>query len=72
MSFNKSCRKLLLLAGLGLGLIAGSPMRPDEIEELMAQLNQPKIAHVLRQEKEDESPNDSNPTAAFTGLDETV
>src|ERR1700730_15649482 len=31
----------------------GAPMRPDEIEELMYQMNQPKMAHVLPTEGEE-------------------
>ena len=28
-------------------MIIGAPMRPDEIRELMHQMNQPTLAHVL-------------------------
>jgi hypothetical protein len=36
------------------GLSAGAPMHPDEIQELLQQLNQPKVAQALRQEEEDD------------------
>lgn len=32
--------------------LAGVPMRPDEIQELMQTMNQPKLAHVLRDESD--------------------
>ena len=35
---------------LALNLLHGAPMRPDQIEELMAAMRQPKIAHVLQEE----------------------
>lgn len=38
---------VLLAAALG-----GTPMRADEIEELMQNMNQPKIAHKLPDESE--------------------
>ena len=53
MSFSQTFRKLLLIGAIGLGLLTGSPMRPDEIEELLHQLNQPKVAHTLREENVD-------------------
>jgi DNA-binding HxlR family transcriptional regulator len=30
----------------------GSPMRPEEIQELMRQMNQPTLAHTLREEND--------------------
>jgi ferredoxin len=43
--------------------LAGVPMRPEEIEELMRTMNQPKLAHVLRDESErgDEDPEPAVP-----------
>ena len=32
--------------------LAGAPMRPEEIQELMQTMNQPKLAHVLRDESD--------------------
>ncbi len=40
-------RALLLCVALEMGVLSGVPMRPDEIQELMNQMNQPKLAHVL-------------------------
>lgn len=43
---RKFCETLLCLT-LGLASLAGAPMRAEEIEELMHQMNQPKLAHTL-------------------------
>jgi hypothetical protein len=40
---------LTLLGGVWVGV----PMRPAEIEDLMSQMNRPKIAHVLPAEDEE-------------------
>lgn len=40
---------MILLAGLS----GGVPMRPEEIEELMAQTSRPKIVYVLRHQDDD-------------------
>ena len=45
-------RQLFLSVTLLAGSLAGVQMRPDEIEELMHSMNQPKLAHVLREEFE--------------------
>ena len=50
MSLKKKLRVLLACAALEFGVLMGAPMRPDEIQELMHQMNQPKLAHVLRNE----------------------
>ena len=48
-----SAARMTLCFALGLGSLMGCPMRAEEIEELMAQTSQPKIAHVLPVEDED-------------------
>jgi galactitol-specific phosphotransferase system IIB component len=45
-------RKLLLLCALGLGSLVGVPMRAEEIEELMQQMNVPKVARTVQDESE--------------------
>ncbi|HEY1755326.1 MAG TPA: hypothetical protein VGG72_08010 [Bryobacteraceae bacterium] len=45
----KKLRKVLRLGAFWFALV-GAPMSPQEIEELLYQLNVPKVAHVLRQE----------------------
>jgi hypothetical protein len=47
VSLIKRLRIVLACAGLELGVLMGVPMRPDQIEELMHQMNQPRLAHVL-------------------------
>ena len=54
MTMKSQLRTALLCFGLGVGSIMGVPMRAEEIEELMSLANQPKIAHVLPVEKEDD------------------
>ena len=44
-------RTILVCAMLEFAALVGSPMRPEEIEELMRTMNQPKLAHVLRDER---------------------
>ena len=51
---NRQLRSLLLISALGMGLLAGSPMTPAEISELFSRMNQPKLAHTLRKEDEDQ------------------
>ena len=45
-------RQLLLCMTLLLGTLIGTPMRPEQIEELMQTLNQPKVAQTLRAEND--------------------
>ena len=53
MSLKKRLRVVVVCAVLQLGVMIGVPMRPDEIEEMMQQMNQPKMAHILAAEDED-------------------
>ena len=41
---------------LEVGVLFGIPMRPEQIEELMHQMNQPKLAHVLDEEDDQGDP----------------
>jgi len=43
---------LLVCAALECGVFAGVPMRPDQIQELMNQMNQPVGAHALPADEE--------------------
>jgi hypothetical protein len=52
MSTKDKFRQILLGMALGAGLLMGVPMRPDEIQELLAQTNQPRMVHVLREESD--------------------
>ena len=53
MPLMKRLRVLLVCLPLEMGVLAGVPMRPDEIQELMNQMNQPKVAHVLPSENDE-------------------
>jgi hypothetical protein len=61
VSLKKRLRVVVVCAVLQLGVMVGVPMRPDEVEELMQQMNQPKMAHVLPTEDED-GDDQSEPT----------
>jgi hypothetical protein len=52
VSLKEKLRILLACSVLELGVLMGAPMRPDEIKELMHQMNQPTLAHVLPSEEE--------------------
>ena len=53
MSLMKRLRVLLVCVALEAGVLAGSPMRPDEIQELLHRMNQPTLAHMLPSETDD-------------------
>ena len=52
MSLRKRLRTLLVCLVLEFGVLSGVPIQAREIEELMKQLSQPKLAHVLPSEGE--------------------
>ena len=52
MSLKEKLRVLLACATLEFAVLMGAPMRPDEIRELMQQMNQPTLAHVLPSDEE--------------------
>ena len=56
MSLMKRLRIVAVCAVLQLGVMAGAPMRPEQIRELMHQMNRPKLAHVLPSENEGDDP----------------
>jgi hypothetical protein len=60
VSLKKRLRTLLVCALLQVGALQGAPMRPEQIEELMQQLNQAKLAHLLPSENDngDDPPED--------------
>jgi len=53
VSLKSRLRVMLACFTLLGGVWVGVPMRPVEIEDLMRQMNQPKLAHVLREEDEE-------------------
>ena len=52
MSLASRLRVVLVCAALQLGVFSGVAMRPEQIQELMHQMNQPKLAHVLPADEE--------------------
>ena len=52
MSMRHRLRTILLCLVLEMGALTGVPMRPEEIEELMHTMNQPKVAHTIPDEHE--------------------
>jgi len=56
VSWKERLRVLLACMSLEVGVLLGVPMRPDQIKELMHQMNQPTLAHVLRREDDGGDP----------------
>lgn len=52
MGFRNRLGKVFFCAILGFAAFGGAYMRPEEIEELMATMNRPKVAHMLKEEKQ--------------------
>jgi hypothetical protein len=52
MSIKRKLLEILLCLVLGAGSLMAVPMRAEEIEELMRLMNQPKVAHTLREESD--------------------
>jgi hypothetical protein len=48
VSLKEQLRVVLACAALEFGVLIGAPMRPEQIQALMHQMNQPTRAHVLR------------------------
>jgi hypothetical protein len=53
MLINRKLRTIMLCLPLLLGSLAGAPMTPEEIENLLHATHQQKIAYVLEDEEED-------------------
>jgi hypothetical protein len=47
MSLRSRLRVLVVCVAMQVGVLTGVPMLPDDVRELMNQMNQPKLAHVL-------------------------
>jgi hypothetical protein len=52
VSIKEKLRRILMTGAIGLALPTGAPMRPEEIEELMHRMNQPKLAHTVPDESD--------------------
>jgi hypothetical protein len=53
VSLLERLRVLFVCAVLEAGVLAGSPMRPGEIQELLHRMNQPTLAHMLPSETDE-------------------
>jgi protein-S-isoprenylcysteine O-methyltransferase Ste14 len=53
VSVRKRLRTAFVCTFLQFGAMVGVPMRPEEIQELMRQMNAPKLAHLLPSEEDD-------------------
>ena len=60
MSLKDRLHVVMVCVVLQFGVLSGVPMRPDQIEELMKTMNQPKLAHVIPTE-DDEGDGPPNP-----------
>jgi len=56
VSLKLRLRTLLCCVVLEVGALTGVPMRPDEIQELMNTLNQPKLARTNPDRPDDGQP----------------
>jgi hypothetical protein len=56
MRLSPRLRTILVCAMLEYAALVGSPMQPDEIEELLRTMNKPKVTHVVTASKADGEP----------------
>jgi hypothetical protein len=47
MGLKARLRKIVFCAILAMASIAGANLRPEQVEEMMRDMNQPKVAHHL-------------------------
>ena len=64
MSIKHKLRTLMLCLPLLAGSFFGVPMRPEQVEELMLSLNQPKIAYAIPDDSEN---GDDTPKKLISG-----
>jgi hypothetical protein len=50
--FQGTFCRILFSALLGIASLTGANMRPDEIEKLMHDMNQPVIAHTVKDDRD--------------------
>ena len=63
MHVRERLRTMLVCAALQVGVLCGVPMRPEQIQELMFQMNLPKLAHVIPDEEAGGNGDDPPPDA---------
>ena len=47
MRLSSRLRTILMCAMLEYAALMGSPMRPDEIQKILRDMNQPQVTHVI-------------------------
>jgi hypothetical protein len=62
VSLTSKLRVLFVCLVLQVGVIGAVPMRPEEIEELLHEINQPMLAHVLPTAADDGDDPQGGPT----------
>jgi len=62
MSLRHRLRVLAICLALQVGVVSGVPMTPDQIRELMNQMNRPKLAHVLPAADDDSADPPASPS----------
>ena len=60
MSLRKFLGKVFVFAVLQMGVVAGAPVSPEEVEKLMNLMHRTKVVHVLRTEGGDPPQNDGS------------
>lgn len=53
MRVSSRLRTILMYAMLEYAALMGSPMRPEEIQELLRTMNQPRLTHVVPDDEGD-------------------
>lgn len=53
MRLSSRLRAFLVCAMLEYAALIGSPMRPDEIQKLLREMNRPQITHVVTDDESD-------------------
>ena len=62
MSLRHRLRVLTICLALQVGVVSGVPMTPDQVRELMNQMNRPKLAHVLPVPDDDSADPPASPS----------
>ena len=54
MSIRKVLGKLLVFSMLQLGVMAGAPITPEEVEKIMQVMHRTKVVQILKNEESEE------------------
>lgn len=64
MSVRHRLRVVVVCVALQMGVLTGTPIVPDQIGDLLKEMNQPKLAHLLPADENDGSNNDVPPAVS--------